>query len=88
LMITRLRYPHLVNQFIRGKKPFANLIWGLLALVIIIPFPQLAIAIGFCGFAALGIVRWLYYKITGKKINPETEQHPLFETTHPDDNTA
>jgi CDP-diacylglycerol---serine O-phosphatidyltransferase len=89
LMITRLRYPHLVNQFIRGRKPFANLIWGLLCLaIIIIIFPQLAIAIGFCGFAAWGVIRWLYYKITGKKNILETQQHPLFESTHPDDDTA
>jgi CDP-diacylglycerol--serine O-phosphatidyltransferase len=90
LMITRLRYPHLVNQFIRGKKPFANLIWGLVALLLIIRFPQVAIALGFCGFAALGIVRWLYYKITGKKPRPDpgVEHLPLFETTHPDDDTA
>jgi CDP-diacylglycerol--serine O-phosphatidyltransferase len=90
LMITRLRYPHLVNQFIRGKKPFANLIWGLVALLLIIRFPQVVIALGFCGFAALGIVRWLYYKITGKKPRPDpgVEHLPLFETTHPDDDTA
>lgn len=85
LMITRIRYPHIVNQFIRGKKPFVNLIWGLLGLAIIIWNPQLAIAIGFCGFAALGIGRWLYYKTTGKRSRLEAEQHPLFETGRHDD---
>jgi CDP-diacylglycerol--serine O-phosphatidyltransferase len=85
LMITRIRYPHLVNQFIRGKKPFSNLIWGLGVVAIIIWNTQLAIALGFCGFAALGIVRWFYYKLTGKKPRPELEQHPLFETGRHDD---
>jgi CDP-diacylglycerol---serine O-phosphatidyltransferase len=80
LMITRIRYPHLVNQFIRGKKPFANLIWGLGAVAIVIWNPQLAMTLAFCGFAAHGIVRWLYYKLTGKKNRLEIEQHPLFAT--------
>jgi CDP-diacylglycerol---serine O-phosphatidyltransferase len=80
LMITRLRYPHIVNQFIRGKKPFSNLIWGLGVVAIVIWNPQLAMTLAFCGFAALGIARWLYYKITGKKTHLEANQHPLFET--------
>lgn len=82
LMITRIRYPHIVNQFIRGKKPFANLIWGLLCLAIIIWNPQLAMTLAFCVFAATGLVRWLYCKITGKKSRAEIEQHPLFESGH------
>jgi CDP-diacylglycerol--serine O-phosphatidyltransferase len=82
LMITRIRYPHIVNQFIRGKKPFSNLIWGLLCLAIIIWNPQLAMTLAFCVFAATGLVRWLYYKITGKIPRAEIEQHPLFEAGH------
>ena len=88
LMVTRLRYPHIVNQFVRGKKPFANLIWGLGVVAIVIWNTQLAMTLAFCGFAALGIVRWLYYKITGKKTVFEVQQHPLFDSNrqnHSDD---
>jgi CDP-diacylglycerol--serine O-phosphatidyltransferase len=82
LMITRIRYPHLFNQYLRGKKPFANLVWGLLAVAIIIWNPQLAMVLGFWGFAAGGFVRWLYDKITGKKSVFEIQQHPLFAANH------
>jgi CDP-diacylglycerol--serine O-phosphatidyltransferase len=80
LMITRIRYPHLVNQFIRGKKPFANLIWGLLGLAIGILNPQGALALAFCGFAAWGLIHWLYQRLKGKKSLFEMQRHPLFET--------
>ena len=85
LMITRIRFPHLVNRLIRGKKPFSTLIWGVIALVLIINFPQFAIAVAFCGFALLGVLRWLYYKITGKKTHFEIEQQPLFDSGHHED---
>jgi hypothetical protein len=38
--------------------------------------------LAFCVFAATGLVRWLYYKITGKIPRAEIEQHPLFEAGH------
>ncbi|MHC4529444.1 MAG: CDP-alcohol phosphatidyltransferase family protein, partial [Planctomycetota bacterium] len=32
LMVSRIRYPHVLNQYLKGKKPFAHLIWALLFL--------------------------------------------------------
>ena len=62
LMVSRIRYPHLVNQYIKGKKPFAHLIRVLLALGLIIWNRQAALVIVFCGFAASGFGKWMYYK--------------------------
>jgi CDP-diacylglycerol--serine O-phosphatidyltransferase len=63
LMVSRIRYPHVLNQYIRGKKPFAHLIRALLFLGLIIWSRQAALVIIFCGFAASGFARWFYYKI-------------------------
>jgi CDP-diacylglycerol---serine O-phosphatidyltransferase len=62
LMVSRVRYAHVVNQYIRGKKPFAHLIWILLFMGLIIWCLQLAFVVIFCGFAASGIVKWFYYR--------------------------
>ena len=62
LMVSRVRYAHIVNQYIRGKKPFAHLIWVLLFLGLIIWCWQLAFVVIFCGFAASGFMKWLYYR--------------------------
>lgn len=67
LMVSRIRYPHILNQYIKGKKPFAHLIRVLLFLGLIIWSRQTALVLIFCGFAASGFAKWLYYKVIRRK---------------------
>ena len=67
LMVSRIRYPHILNQYIKGKKPFAHLIRALLFLGLIIWSRQVAFVVIFCGFAASGFLRWFYYKVIQRK---------------------
>ncbi|OHB45611.1 MAG: hypothetical protein A2178_03205 [Planctomycetes bacterium GWC2_49_10] len=66
LMVTRIRYPHLANQLLRGKKPFTSLIWVLLCLLLVIWQLQLMLMLAFCGFAIWGVVHWLIARSKGK----------------------
>lgn len=63
LMVSRIRYPHVLNQYLRGKQPFAHLIRALLLLVFLYCYLQAALVLLFCGFAASSFVKWLYYKV-------------------------
>jgi len=63
LMVSRIRYPHILNQYIKGKKPFAHLIRAMLFLALVIWSRQVALVLIFCGFAASGFSKWFYYKI-------------------------
>jgi CDP-diacylglycerol--serine O-phosphatidyltransferase len=81
LMVSRIRYPHIINQYIKGKKPFAHLIWLLLGLGVVVWNIQVALVLIFCGFAASGFVKWLYYRApVSRRIaklapkNPQEEQ--------------
>jgi CDP-diacylglycerol--serine O-phosphatidyltransferase len=67
LMVSRIRYPHILNQYIKGKKPFTHLIWVLLGLGVVVWNIQVALALIFCGFAASSFVRWFYYKVIRKR---------------------
>jgi len=67
LMVSRIRYPHILNQYLRGKKPFAYLIRMLLLLLALIFFIQTALVVIFCGFAANSFLRWLYYRISASR---------------------
>jgi CDP-diacylglycerol--serine O-phosphatidyltransferase len=67
LMVSRIRYPHILNQYLRGKKPFAYLIRVLLLLAFVIWSRQAALALIFCGFAASSFVKWFYYKVIRNK---------------------
>ena len=79
LMVSRIRYPHLLNQYLRGKKPFTYLIRVLLLLLALIFFIQTALVVIFCGFAANSFVKWLYNRASASrtltrlrhKINPD-----------------
>jgi len=63
LMVSRVRYPHLPNQYLRGKKPFAYLIRILLLLAFAWWNIQVALAVVFCGFAAISFTKWLYFRV-------------------------
>lgn len=67
LMVSRIRYPHILNQYIKGKKPFAHFIRALLFLGLIIWSRQVALVLIFCGFAASGFLKWFYCKVTHRK---------------------
>ena len=66
LMVSRLRYPHVLNQYIKGKKPFTHLIRLLFLLFVIWWNWQAALVLIFCGFAASSFVKWFYYKVIRK----------------------
>ena len=67
LMVCRIRYSHILNQYFKGRKPFAYLFASLFVIFLIIFFRQPALVIGFGGFAASGFVRWIYFKLKGDK---------------------
>ena len=62
LMVSRFRYPHVLNQYFKGRKPFSYLIRALFLLGLVIWRRQIALVLIFCGFAGSSLFRWLYYK--------------------------
>ena len=70
LMVSRIRYPHILNQYLRGRKPFAHLIRVLLLFAFVIWNIQAALVLIFCGFALSSFVKWFYYKVIRKKAHP------------------
>lgn len=75
LMISRVRYPHVINHYLKGKKPFTYLIYVLVYLAMLAWNHQLVVVISFVGFAASGIFRRIYFRFS-KKDDPlelETE---------------
>ena len=67
LMVSRIRYPHILNQYIKGKKPFTHLIRVLLFLLFVIWSRQAALVLISCGFAAGSFVKWFYYRVIRKR---------------------
>jgi len=76
LMVSRIRYPHLANQLLRGKKSLAMLLLLFACGIFIIWNLQLAMVVGFCGFALFGVFRWLVLSIFRKPRRPPQPDAP------------
>ncbi len=70
LMVSRVPYPHVVNVYLRGKKPFGYLIRVLLFLGLVVWNMQTAMVLIFGYFAMGGFARWLYGKAFRKSGQP------------------
>ncbi|HUV41989.1 MAG TPA: CDP-diacylglycerol--serine O-phosphatidyltransferase [Sedimentisphaerales bacterium] len=70
LMVSRVRYPHVVNLYIKGKKPLSHLIWLLLVIGLVLWSIHIALAVIFCGFAATGFGKWFFYRVIRGKYIP------------------
>lgn len=83
LMVSRIRYPHILNQYLRGRKPFAYFI-RVIAFIVIIMFSfEVALVLVFCSFAASGFLKWFYYRfIVHKDAGGEVEEPPLLTISH------
>jgi CDP-diacylglycerol--serine O-phosphatidyltransferase len=74
LMVTRISYPHAANQFLRGKKTFGSFLAVFFAGLLLIWNIQLAMVIGFCGFALFGVIRWVVLGIVHRgKVRPAAD---------------
>jgi len=60
LMVTRIRYPHAANRLLRGKKNFVSVLLLLLVVFLAVWNIQLALLLGFWGFALTGLIRGIY----------------------------
>ena len=71
LMVSQIRYPHVLNVYLTGKKPFAHLIWLLFLLGLAVwHLEEIALVLAFGGFAGGSLVKWLYGAVMGRWTRP------------------
>jgi CDP-diacylglycerol--serine O-phosphatidyltransferase len=76
LMVSRIRYPHVLNVYLRGKKPLTYFVWLLLAIGVIIWNLQAALVLIFCGFAVSAFAKWLYYRVLRSFFSARQQAQP------------
>ncbi len=76
LMISRIRYPHVLNVYLKGKKPFSYLTRVLLFLGLVVWWRlQPALMVIFLVYAFSGLARWLYVKVLREKRRLLSKDH-------------
>ena len=63
LMVSRFRYPHLVNQYIRGRRPFSYLVKLLIILPAALLYPFGTAAVLTLAYVFSGPVGWLWRRV-------------------------
>ncbi len=74
LMVSRIPYPHVVNQVFRGQRSFSHVVKLVFALVAVMVIRGYALALVFSVFALSGPVRYLWDKVVRHRVQEE----PIF----------
>jgi CDP-diacylglycerol--serine O-phosphatidyltransferase len=67
LMVTRIRYVHAANRLLSGKKTFVTFVALVFAILLSLWNIQLALVLGFWGFALSGLVRTLLDRVKTRR---------------------
>jgi CDP-diacylglycerol---serine O-phosphatidyltransferase len=75
LMVSNVRYPHFVNQSLRGKRPFRMLVTAIVfvALVFVV-LPGLALVLGFWSYALTSVIRRRTIPAAAPVLHPELRE--------------
>jgi len=74
LMVSRLPYVHVVNRFLRGKKPFWMVVAAAFGILAFLLWPELAVTL--CGYALSGPVSWLVRFVARFFVGPSIQEEP------------
>jgi CDP-diacylglycerol--serine O-phosphatidyltransferase len=59
LMVSAVRYPHVINRYLRGKRPVGRLVTVLVIALLFVVAHQVTLAVGAIGYALYGPAGWL-----------------------------
>ncbi len=76
VMVGNLRYVHLVNVYLRGRRPISHLVALLIVATLAWVVPQLVLAVLIVGYALSAPVVALWRRLTGRAVPKATHQHP------------
>lgn len=67
LMVSNIRYPHVVNRYLRGRRPLMRLIAGVVLVLLLIVAHRYVLGVACVGYALQGLVWTLLLKMRPKQ---------------------
>jgi CDP-diacylglycerol--serine O-phosphatidyltransferase len=71
LMISNIRYAHIVNRYLRGRRPLTRLVAGVVLILLLIVAHRYVLGIGCVAYALAGFFSWSYLRMRPRKPLPE-----------------
>ena len=74
LMISNIRYPHLVNRYLRGKRSLGRLVAVLAIVLLLVVAHRYTLGVGTLIYALWGVTSWTYLRLRPRKqaVSPDT----------------
>jgi phosphatidylserine synthase len=69
-MVSNIRYPHLINRYLRGRRPLGRLLVVVILVLLFVVWPQYTLAIGVLIYAFWGPATWLWLRIRHRSALP------------------
>jgi CDP-diacylglycerol--serine O-phosphatidyltransferase len=77
LMVSRVKYAHVVNRVLKGRRPFITLIEIVLVVALFFLFKEFAFFVAFFGYAVTGPLFWVKKRVFRKPLTAATgEERP------------
>ena len=70
LMISNIRYPHIVNRYMRGKKSIARIMLVLTLLLLLVVAHEVTIGVGTLAYVLWGFLGWALVSLRRKPATP------------------
>jgi CDP-diacylglycerol--serine O-phosphatidyltransferase len=70
LMVSHLRYPHLVNRYLRGRRSIGRLMLVVAIVLMLVVAHQYTLGIGTLAFAAWGPIAWIAWQVRKRSGRP------------------
>ena len=70
LMVSDIRYPHMVNRYMRGRRSLARLLFVVVLLLLLVVWHQYTLGIGMMLYAFYGFANWIISRI--RRAHPPT----------------
>ncbi|HEY8750240.1 MAG TPA: CDP-diacylglycerol--serine O-phosphatidyltransferase [Tepidisphaeraceae bacterium] len=72
LMVSTIRYPHLVNRYLRGRRSIQRLVMSLMLLLLLVIVHRYTLGIGTLIYAFWGPVSWALARVRRRGLMPST----------------
>jgi len=72
LMVSNIRYPHVVNRYLRGRRSMGRLIFVLIVVLLAVWNHRYVLGIGMLVYSFWGLGLWLYPRTRNKPFVPKT----------------
>ena len=70
LMVSTIRYPHVVNRYVRGRQPVMKLLAGVGFLLALVVWHQYALGLGLQAYVIYGVALWIYGRARKRHVPP------------------